>query len=306
MKKFVTLTALALTATVGVSPAWGTGATATPDPTIYALGYDNDYLYIVDVETGAGTQFASQIGMGDAQHLGASFNPTDGVLYATNGDTGACALWSIDVTTGIGQEVLPLDFVLPDSNSINFCTAMAFTPEGDLYLGLRSLGGTNYVAQVDFVTGDLIQAWEAPQSSIPNFIVVSPEDGVIYLQTSGSDDDMYTFDPTDATSSAFVNVANGNNQTMYGAAFLPDGTILANSWSDLVSVNLDTLGSWTTIGQIANTDIGVLVNGTQYWPNDTAEEDSLATTGTNSIYLLLLGAGTFAAGVMVRIRRRTV
>lgn len=302
--KFASIVApLATVAALVSTPAWGAGATATPDPTIYAIGYENDYLYIVDVDSGTGTQFASPIGMGDVQHLGASFNPADGVLYATNGDNSVCALWAIDVQTGVGEEALPLDFVLPDSNSIRFCTAMAFTPEGDLFVGLRSEGGTNYVTQVDFATGDLIQAWEAPLSSIPNFLVVSPEDGVIYMQTSGADDDMYTFDPTDPTSAAFVNVADGNNQTMYGAAFLPDGTILANSWSDLVSVNLDTLGSWSTIGTIANTDIGVLVNGTQYWPAD--EADSLASTGFDLSGALAGAVVILAVGVVVVVRRRT-
>jgi LPXTG-motif cell wall-anchored protein len=312
MKKMATFVGAGVAATllaVGVSaPASGAGAIATPDPSIYAIGYDNDYLYTVDISTGAGTQYANPIGMGPVQHLGGSFNPVDGLLYATNGDNNQCEVWSISTETGIGELVLTPSFTHPDSGTVFVCLAMVFSPEGDFYLSTRSTNGTNYINKVDLATGDLIQSWEAPLASTPNFIVVSPEDGLFYMQTSAFDDDMFTFDPSDPTSGAFVNVANGNDQTMYGAAFLPDGTILANAWSDLVTVDLATLGAWTVIGPIDNTDIGVLVNGTQYWPapvEDTAPQ--LPATGIDSSGLVggFLGAMLLVVvGAVLRSRNR--
>lgn len=305
----LSVVALAATTAVGFVPssaAMAAPATATPDPAIYAIGYDNDYLYTVDVGTGVGTPLPNQIGMGPIEHLGGAFNPKDGVLYATNSQSMQCALWSIDTATGIGQKVWEPAGNLPDGNPFKMCSAMMFTPEGDLYMSTRSTGNLNYVSKMNPLTGAVLQSWDAPFGSIMNFMVVSPQDGLYYMQTSNDDDDMYTFDPTDPTSGAFINVANGNNQTMYGAAFLPDGTILANSWSDLVSVNLATLGAWSVIGQIAPTDIGVLVNGTQYWPSP-APEAELPATGLNVTTLSVAALGALvvvALGFALVVRRR--
>ena len=308
------LTASAIAIAVAMSSAVvataSTPGTATPNPELYAFGFNDDYLYSVDATTGVGTQKLSPIGMGGTI-LGASFNPEDGVLYTINSNPGSCQLWTVDLQTGAGSATgIEPTGNLPDGNPTFDCTSMAFSPDGELYMGLRTTASprNTYLAVVDLETGAVGTAVESPNNAIMNFIVVSPFDGLFYVQTSSGDDDMFTWDPL---TGVFAFAADGGDQTMYGASFLPDGSILANSWSDLVSVNLSTLGEWQVIGEISPSDIGALVNVANYWPVPVVNPDAtpeLAATGVDASPLVALGglALALAGAWAIALRRRAV
>ncbi|HLP23521.1 MAG TPA: hypothetical protein VK139_05725 [Microbacteriaceae bacterium] len=324
MKTFTrigTLTAL-VTSLVGLSIVGAGAASAEPAPNlsatteIYAFGYSSDQAYVVDTQTGVGTPLPNQIGMGPGSSiLGASINPVDGKLYFINSQPQNCQIWELDTQTGIGTdtEVVP-NGTFPDSSSVvRDCTSMVFAPDGTLYMGIRSQPAANtYLVRVNFETGAMEEFWAMPNNAVMNFMVVSPQDGNFYMQTSHQLDDMYTWDPATGT---FTDIAAGGNQTMYGAAFLPDGTIYANSWSGFVSVDFESLGSWTQIGNISNDDIGALVNGTNYWALPEAEPAStpsasaaaLASTGAQGPAWGALSAGFALLGatvVLIGQRRR--
>jgi LPXTG-motif cell wall-anchored protein len=323
-----TAVAIAVAMSSAVAATASTPGTATPNPELYAFGYSDDFLYSVDATTGVGTRKPSPIGMGvGGTILGASFNPEDGVLYTINSSPNSCRLWAVDLQTGAGRDtgISPIGN-LPDGNPTFDCSSMAFSPDGVLYLGLRTTASprNTYLAVVDLRTGAIGTAVTSPNNSIMNFIAVSPSDGRFYVQTSTGNDDMFTWNPL---TGVFTLSASGGNQTMYGAAFLPDGTILANSWPNLVEVNLSTLGAWRVIGRISSGDIGALVNAANYWPApvvtpspapvvtpspapvaNTNAAPQLAATGVDASPLFALGGLAFAlvAAGAIALRRRTV
>jgi LPXTG-motif cell wall-anchored protein len=328
-----TAVAIAVAMSSAVAATASTPGTATPNPELYAFGNSDDFLYSVDATTGVGTRKPNPIGMGvGGEILGASFNPKDGVLYTINSSAGNCRLWAVDLQTGAGRDTgISPTGNLPDNKPTSDCTSMAFSPDGVLYMGLRStatpgvFGSQNtYLAVVDLGTGAIGTAVTSPNNSIMNFIVVSPSDGLFYVQTSTGANNMFTWNPL---TGVFTLSASGGNQTMYGAAFLPDGRILANSWSDLVSVNLNTLGQWQVIGEISPGNIGALVNAANYWPApvvapspapvvtpspapvaNTNAAPQLAATGVDASPLFALGGLAFAlvAAGAIALRRRTV